>query len=102
MFECLDVHNIEVNTRSQDSDVIRFKINTPRLESTRHYFTYRLPALWNVIPNDVLDIELSDSGSNNCFKKHLKLWLKEKLNTFDHDVMSTWLIKCKCASCRLA
>ena len=56
----------------------------------------------NDVPEDILMIELSASGNNNCFKKHLKLWLNEKVDTFNCDRTCTWIVKCKCSRCCLA
>ena len=101
VFNYLEEYNIINNTRSQDTNVIRFKISVPKLESSRHYFRFRLPAIWNNIPSDILEIEPSASGDNKCFKKHLKLWLFDKLNNFDSNVTCTWIVKSRCSRCRL-
>ena len=101
VFNYLEEYNMVANTRSQDVNVIRFKVNISRLEASRHFFRYRLPAVWNNIPKVILEIEICDSGNTNCCKRHLKSWLNERLKYFNPESTCTWTVKCKCPRCRL-
>ena len=87
--------------QSQDNEVIRFRNVVPRIEFCKNFFRFRCTTIWNAIPKEILEIDLSPTGSNNTFKKMLKTWYSEKLDLMDNDNVCTWITDCKWHRCRL-
>ena len=79
----------------------KLTVVNPRLGSCKNFYSYRIIHTWNVIPIDILNIELSPSGSNNCFKNNLKTWFKTTLTDLESYNQCTWLTVCRFTRCRL-
>lgn len=97
------VHFLEsnVNTRLHDDAEYKLTVVNPRLEFCRNFYPYRIIHTWNAVPTEIIEIELSPTGSNSSFKNNLKLWFKNKVVNFDSNNLCTWMTVCKCARCRI-
>jgi hypothetical protein len=95
---------IDLNIRSI------FKCNDHELPKrifckTEQYFKFfpcRIFNMWNFIPEDIRNTELTLNGKNIAFKKLLKLWFYDYYEqNFNCDNTCTWVLRCRCANCRI-
>jgi hypothetical protein len=95
-FQAID----NVRTRA-NFDYLLLKNKFFRLDLCKNYFSYRVVKLWNSVPIEIREIEPSDSGLTNKFKKKLREWFFTKFNDrFSDDNICTWMLICECAICR--
>jgi hypothetical protein len=93
---------VNVRLRNNNSDPLMLKVNRVNSETYRRFYTNRIPHIWNSLPFDIRNIDLSHSGYNTCFKTQLKAWFFSIFcDKFLNDNPCTWTVKCTCINCRL-
>jgi hypothetical protein len=93
-------HNT-VRTRLANDDLL---LSVPKVKYMTYnkYYMCRITRLWNALPLDIRNVELTTSGCNTSFKRSLKDWFFEHLiNSFESSNTCTWSICCKCFNCTL-
>jgi hypothetical protein len=96
-------HTSNLRTRSDVSDNVTLMCHPCNTESYLSFYTNRIVKLWNQLPSNIRELELSDSLSNIVFKKELKSWYYNRfIETFNPDNTCTWTSVCRCARCRVA
>jgi hypothetical protein len=94
------LNNTITNTRLKD-DETRLKGILATTELYRNYFPNRIVKIWNSVPREIREADLTDSGSNLIFKTLLKKHYYEVLSKdFNSDNLCTWITNCNCPSCR--
>jgi hypothetical protein len=107
MYNCInDVVNVNLielfHCTSHELNVefpVAFRCKT---EQGLKFFNARIHPMWYMTPENIRALELSDNGKNMAFKKQLKIWLWEHfLNKFITENQCTWILRCRCANCRM-
>lgn len=89
------------STRSQKCDK-DLPIRYTRTVKYSNFYTNRIVLLWNSLPRDIKDMDLSENDSNSRFKNELRLLYYNKfLYSFSNDNTCTWISNCKCVNCRI-
>jgi hypothetical protein len=71
-------------------------------EQCKYWYVNRIVHMWNKLPLELRELELTDMGRNTVFKKDLKAWLyKHFIDTFDPNCLCTWSLLCFCTRCKL-
>ena len=69
-------------------------------ETYSHYYTNRLPHIWNSLPGHIR--KLAHVPKSNRFKSMIKdVFSKRLIDTFDVNYTCTWVTKCRCPTCRI-
>ena len=77
----------------------RIKVIKTRLDTTTHFFSYRISRIWNSLPTEIR-IALKNTHSPLVIKQHLIPYYKQKLaNDFDQNNQCTWISWCNCRRC---
>ena len=73
----------------------------PTREIYFNLYTYRIIKLWNNIPLEIKNVELSDAGNNSAFKREIRKFYEKLFNEkFYVDNLCTWSNGCRCIGCR--
>jgi hypothetical protein len=81
---------------------LKLQVQGGKTEKFMNCFVIRIANLWNNIPEDLKNTELTEWGKNSAFKRLLKEYFTEKLNnSFINNVYCSWISNCRCAQCRL-
>jgi hypothetical protein len=85
-------------TRLANDDLLLYR-NIKRYKFMEKWYCHRIVNIWNRLPYEVRNTELTANGKNTTFKKTLKVWLKEFCNeNFTNNVCS-WSVYCGCSVC---
>ena len=92
------VRPLRHNTRL-DKDRSRIQCKLINTETYGHFYSNRLPPIWNKLPEHIRSIPYVPKSSK--FKHAIKKVYKERLNDlFNPDSPCTWVTKCRCPTCR--
>jgi hypothetical protein len=87
-------HNVRLNRGNT-----KIKFNKFRTETFGHFYTNRLPYIWNSLSDELRSITFDQKSS--MFKTGLrKELLTRLLNKFQRHNTCTWVTKCRCSTCR--
>lgn len=90
------------NTRNLNDELTLIRPRCSTLGYSKFY-TNRISYIWNNVPYEVRNSELSDTGKNTCFKTRLKEHLVNYFtNSFIVENTCTWQLHCGCSQCALA
>jgi hypothetical protein len=90
--------NVRTRNIRDDLQLCDLRVKT---EIYRKFFTHRIVSIWNSIPYEIRDLDLTPMGYNSMFKKALKQWFVNLFNRkFVTDDTCTWITCCLCSSCR--
>ena len=85
-------------TRLQDNST-RMTISKTKLDSTTHFYTYRICKIWTSLPQ-ILRQSLINIHEPLVIKQHLLPYYRNKLvNVFDTENQCTWTSCCGCGRC---
>ena len=88
----------EVRTRNMVANSC-LHVRKNRLESTAHFYPYRITKIWNALPRH-LQLSLKTVWQPLVVKQFLVPYYREKLvNQFDPDNTCTWISWCSCRRC---
>jgi hypothetical protein len=95
--------DVRINTRLRcNQDKLMFKTVQTKHDLYGKFITRRIVNLWNKIPFDVRNIDLTEMDKNTPFKRELKSWFWNFfVENFLNDNVCTWLVSCNCTTCRL-
>jgi hypothetical protein len=101
----INVNFVEYNhgqlTRRQQDELMLIHKPFNTLKYGKLY-TNRIIKVWNKIPYDIRNIDLSDAGYNRPFKTKLKEWINVYFTqNFDVNNSCTWLLHCGCPLCQI-
>jgi hypothetical protein len=85
----------------QNQDELMFKHGRTNGDLFKKFYTRRITDVWNELPYEIRNMELTDSGKNSSFKRELKAWFTNYFMESFSDNMCTWIINCKCRGCRI-
>ena len=90
----------QIRTRGME-DGTRLNYPLLNLESSAHFYPYRLTKIWNSLPSD-LRLTLKPVSAPLVMKQFLVPFYRQKLVvTFDPDDTCTWISWCSCYKCSL-
>jgi len=69
-----------------------------RTESFSHFYTNRIVAIWNNLPDLLRSMKYEPNSRK--FRNAVLNYFKSKLHTYDPLNPCTWVTKCRCAGCR--
>jgi hypothetical protein len=85
----------------QDHDDLLLEPKATRYNLYACFYQNRVVNIWNCIPYDIRNIELTARGYNTYFKKEFKTWIYNFfLRNFDQNNTCTWSISCLCTKCK--
>jgi hypothetical protein len=68
----------------------------------KQQYCNRITFMWNNIPFEIRNCDLTDMGKNSTFKNNLKSWLNNVFNDkFVNNNICTWQTMCRCYNCLL-
>ena len=85
---------INSNTRAGSTNKLCHRF--ARLNSTRHFYFFRIVRLWNYIPNDIMDLTLSLHTNKVRLITHF--WT-HFIKNFDSNIHCTYHYLCSCSKC---
>jgi hypothetical protein len=95
------VNNRNIRTRNVIDDLTLATRTCKNLFYEKLYVN-RVAKVWNSLPYELRNTELTISGNNTTFKKALKTWLTSLFHEkFDVFNTCTWLVYCGCNQCRV-
>jgi hypothetical protein len=100
----LELVNIQddINTRLRhNQDELMFKYERTNYELYNKFFTRRVINVWNKLPYNLRDTELTNQGYNTCFKRELKSWFNDYFEKHFNEDSCSWSIHCNCRNCRV-
>lgn len=93
------IHDVP-RTRLEHDD-LKLTVPKTRYISYANFYLTRVAHLWNCLPYNIRDLELTPSGYNSCFKAELKTWFIDLLkNKFKSNNICTWVVRCQCNQCK--
>jgi hypothetical protein len=85
----------------RNNDELLLPIVNVKYKSYELFYHNRITRLWNNLPYDIRNIQLTPSGYNTTFKIELKRWLYQRfLDNFDTSTLCTWTSICNCTKCK--
>jgi hypothetical protein len=94
------VHADNPRTRLNHDDKL-LPVTIRKYNVYQGFYQNRIVQLWNTLPYEIRDLEITPNGYNSPFKMGLKHWYMERLFTvFNSDDICTWLTTCSCFKCR--
>ncbi len=89
-------HISYVNSSTRGSSAGKLTHRYTRLSSTRHFYFHRVVKLWNSIPHELLDLQLTTS----TIKSRLRLYFWDHFKqNFNPDNLCTFHFVCPCHMC---
>ena len=81
-----------------NADPTRLQQGFAHTETFYHFFTNRLPPIWNSLQPYIRGLPYLQNSTKfkNAVKKHYYI----KMNGFSRENSCSWVTKCRCAQCR--
>jgi hypothetical protein len=101
-FDITNIIKMHTPHSQRNDDELQISHMSVRSELYNRFYPNRIRIIWNNIPYDVRNIDLTPLGFNTEFKRKLNQYFTNYfINNYDVDNTCTWNTKCVCRRCRL-